>query len=167
MLALVFKNALVSLVSEGATFEHTAVVDFTGDDPHTITVQTGPAYAGWSGDGHTLFEVTRTPVPADKRIVTWTVENIDGVWTETHELADIEKVFPDLTARQLRLALITIGIHEADVDMLLVNDPEAMIEWKFASAYRRHHPLVDLLGSGVKNLLPNEIDALWIWASEI
>lgn len=78
----------------------------------------------------------------------------------------IREGMSQLSARQLRLALLSIDLHEADIDMLLVNDAAGMVEWKYASYYRRLHPLVVQLGAA-KGLNPVEIDSMWMWASEL
>lgn len=74
--------------------------------------------------------------------------------------------FVPITARQLRLALLSIGIQEADVDMHLVNDNAGMVEWKHSSYYKRDHPLIDSLGAAF-TLTPTQIDSMWQWASEL
>jgi hypothetical protein len=79
---------------------------------------------------------------------------------------EVRPTLPSLTARQLRLALLSIGIHEADVDFKLVNDPAGMVEWRYASYFRRTHPLVDALGATF-SITPEQTDALWLWASEL
>lgn len=87
------------------------------------------------------------------------------VWNGS-EWGAIPVYFPTITARQLRLALLSIDLQEADVDMMLVNDPAGMVEWKYASYYKRDHPLIDTLGAA-KDLLPAHIDSMWLWASEL
>jgi hypothetical protein len=71
-----------------------------------------------------------------------------------------------LSARQLRLALLSINLQEADIDMMLVNDPAGMVEWKYASYYTRTHVLIETLGAA-HSLTPTQIDSLWNWASEL
>lgn len=77
-----------------------------------------------------------------------------------------EIVYRDLTPRQLRLALLNINVHEADVDAALANDPAGSIEWKYASAYKRTHPLIDGLSS-IFSLTSEQVDSLWLWAQEL
>ncbi|MER9195272.1 hypothetical protein NKI13_18515 [Mesorhizobium australicum] len=73
---------------------------------------------------------------------------------------------PQITPRQLRLALLSIGIHEADVDMKLVNDPAGMVEWKYATYFKRSHPLVDGLGA-LFSITAEQTDSLWAWAAAL
>lgn len=73
---------------------------------------------------------------------------------------------PGLSPRQLRLALLSINIAEADVDMKLVNDPAGMIEWKYATYFKRTHPLVEGLGA-LFTITAGQIDSLWNWAAAL
>jgi hypothetical protein len=72
----------------------------------------------------------------------------------------------EITPRQLRLTLLTIGIHEADVDIKLVNDPAGMVEWKYATYFKRSHPLVDGLGA-LFSITAEQTDSLWAWAAAL
>ena len=67
---------------------------------------------------------------------------------------------PELTPRQLRLALLDIGITEEQIDTKLSGDARGKIEWKYASTYKRNHPLVAQLGAAF-GLRPSDMDALW------
>lgn len=73
---------------------------------------------------------------------------------------------PSLTPRQIRLALFGAGITESMVDAALADNPAGMIEWKFATMYKRDHPLIDAL-SGSFGLTTEQVDALWLQASQI
>jgi len=74
--------------------------------------------------------------------------------------------FPALSPRQLRLGLLSIGITEGDVEGLLAGDPAGLVEWQYATQYNRTHPLIDALGVQLQ-ITPEQIDALWTWASEL
>ncbi len=70
-----------------------------------------------------------------------------------------------LTARQLRLGLLQIGIKPADVTAAISALPEdqrdvAEIEWDYASEYRRDHPLIAALGASF-DLTTEQIDDAW------
>lgn len=73
---------------------------------------------------------------------------------------------PLLTPRQIRLALLSVGLSDAQVDAALVNDSEGSIEWKWATTFRRDHPLVEALGIGFQ-ITPEQIDSLWAWAADL
>lgn len=74
--------------------------------------------------------------------------------------------FPTLSPRQIRLVLNTLGITEGMVEAALEGDPEGLIEWRYATQVSRLHPLVVYLGEHFE-LPPEQIDSLWIWASEL
>lgn len=113
----------------------------------------GVYQGAWDGsEPKGLIEVPEAPADARQ---TW-----NGAWSA------IPKTFEPITARQLRLALLSIGIHEAEVDRKLVNDAAGMVEWKYASTYNRNHPLVDGLG-GLFEITPEQINSMWVWASEL
>lgn len=77
---------------------------------------------------------------------------------------------PNLTARQLRLGLNSLGklaVVEAAINQL--PDPtkgEAKIEWEFASTFRRDHPLI-LQISPILGLSDEQIDAVWLEYSTV
>jgi hypothetical protein len=79
---------------------------------------------------------------------------------------ELREALPQITPRQLRLALLSLGIHEADVDIKLVNDPAGMVEWKYATYFKRSHPLVDGLGA-LFSITAEQTDSLWAWAAAL
>ncbi|HEY4252304.1 MAG TPA: hypothetical protein VGM87_13920 [Roseomonas sp.] len=69
---------------------------------------------------------------------------------------------PTLTARQLRLWLLSRGIALAAVDAAIGALPEpqrsmAQVDWQFATLFERANPLIDQLGAAL-GLTPAEID---------
>lgn len=71
-----------------------------------------------------------------------------------------------LNPRQIRLALLNIGITEAMVDEALLDNPEGQIEWKYAPTYLRDHHLIGALSAHFE--LPEEqVDDLWKWATAL
>lgn len=77
-----------------------------------------------------------------------------------------------LTRRQLRLALLSIGVTAEDVEAHIADiaDPieraAAMIEWEDATHYKRDHPLVADVAMSMA-LPAEQVDALWVWALEL
>lgn len=68
-----------------------------------------------------------------------------------------------LSRRQLLLALASIGVTE-DTVSAVITDPLDMIEWKHATTFERLHPV--LVGAAISlSLPPEQVDALWLWAS--
>ena len=82
-------------------------------------------------------------------------------------------VMPTITARQLRLALLGLGLTGAQVEAKIAVIPgiqtqreAAMIEWQYATTYERNHPLVVMLGAAL-DLTETQIDAAWMEAATI
>lgn len=103
------------------------------------------------------------PVPDGKVSTGLTVEDVGGRPAYVHQLQD--RALEPLTARQLRLGLLAIGIKPADVAAAIAALPEeqrdaAGIEWDYASEYRRDHTLIATLGASF-GLSTEQIDAAW------
>lgn len=79
---------------------------------------------------------------------------------------------PALTARQLRLGLIGAGksLTEVDTAIAAIKDPAERqaveIEWQYATAFQRLHPLVVSL-AGALGFTCEDLDALWTSALEL
>lgn len=99
----------------------------------------------------------------------WTYR--DGVWIEPSPTPVIPPPMPSLTRRQLRLALLSIGITTEQIEAIIAAIPDAtdrataLIEWQDANAYERHHPLIDDIASAIK-VPADQIDTLWRWAAD-
>ena len=86
--------------------------------------------------------------------------------------ADRQKL-STITARQLRLALLRLGVTGAQVEAQIAAMPgtdaareAAMIEWEYATTYQRDHPLVVALGAAL-GLTTAQIDDAWKEAATI
>ena len=80
-------------------------------------------------------------------------------------------VYPDLTARQLRLGLLGAGITPAMVDQVIGQLPSpqkeaAQIEWEYANVYNRDHPLVLQIAPAF-NLTTDQVNQLWLAAAQL
>jgi len=80
---------------------------------------------------------------------------------------------PTITARQLRLALLGLGLTGAQVEAAINAMPgtdmqreAARIEWEYATSYQRDHQLVAMLGAAL-GLTEAQIDAAWKEAATI
>lgn len=73
---------------------------------------------------------------------------------------------PALSPRVLRLTLLSINITEADVDAALASNPSGMIEWKYATYFKRTHPLIAALIPSF-SLTEEQVDSLWLYAADI
>ena len=124
--------------------------------PHTYTPITGyrwPRYhtrthahytEGWRqadtmpacDEGYTVANVGWTLVD-DVAVVTWDCEPIPP------------PPVPDITPRQMRLTLLSLGKTDADIEAIIdgiedVTQREAArIEWRHARVFKRHHPLIE------------------------
>ena len=82
-------------------------------------------------------------------------------------------VIPTITRRQLRFALLRLGVTGDEVEAKIAAMPgtpiereAAMIEWQDATTYERNHPLVVMLGAAL-DLTETQIDAAWMEAATI
>lgn len=79
---------------------------------------------------------------------------------------EIRAALPSLTARQLRLGLVSGGFVLTQVDTAIdaIPDPQAKavaeIEWEYASQFERDHPLIEQVGTAL-GLSPEQIDTMW------
>ena len=110
------------------------------------------------------------PATAEGEFARW----LGGAWEVLTELPPPPPapapVLPPLSRRQLRLALLSIGVTAGDVEahIAAIADPvdraAALIEWQDAGSYDRDHPLL-LDVAAAMELPPEQVDALWIWAA--
>lgn len=79
---------------------------------------------------------------------------------------------PDITARQLRLWLVSNGIALASIDGAIASiedatvKAKAQIEWEYATEYKRDHPLVAQIASAL-GLSSAQIDQAFKDASKV
>lgn len=78
---------------------------------------------------------------------------------------------PDITRRQLRLALLRLGITSDHVEARIaaleiapIEREAAMIEWRDSNTYQRDHWLVQMLGNAL-GMTEAQIDAVWVNAA--
>lgn len=105
----------------------------------------------------------------------WMIDN-DGSFTIAPYVPptteELRASMPDLTARQLRLGLIGNGIMPSQVDTALNAMPAgaakemALVEWDYASSFRRLHPLIASVGAAL-SLTDAQIDAMWTAAASL
>jgi len=82
---------------------------------------------------------------------------------------DVQPIAPPLTARQLRLGLVTNGfsLDQVEAAIAAIEDPQqravASIEWEYASQFERSHPLIAQVGAAL-GLTAEQIDQMWIEA---
>ena len=76
-----------------------------------------------------------------------------------------------VTKRQAFLALLTVGIREADILAIIATMPDsergkAEIEFTYAASFERNHPLIKIIGQS-KALDDTQLDRLFIQASKL
>ena len=118
-----------------------------------------------------LYHPADPGVPSGHRVVSETVERVGGVVqfvrvTEPIPAEEIRASMPVLTPRQMRLGLLSAGISDAQIEAALADNPEGIIEWKYASEYQRLHPLVVSLAEAF-DLTPEDVDDLWVQAASL
>lgn len=80
---------------------------------------------------------------------------------------------PAITAAQLRLALLGLGMTgaqvEAAIDAMPGTDMQreaARIQWEYATTFPRQHPLVVAIGAAL-GMTEAQIDAAWLHAATL
>lgn len=149
-----------------------ALVGLSDESLADLAVALDPCPAEYVGVGYWPVQPAAA-VPEGKVAVGRHVEFDAGQPRWVDDLEDAPPPpFPDLTRRQLLLGLLSIDITESMVDAqidLIVDVEEraySRIEWKAASTFNRHHPLVD--GLAIAFALPSEqVDTLWRWAASL
>lgn len=127
---------------------------------------------------HSIVDTPPPEVWVGGGVLAWVADN----WVVTDQMtydAEVVRIteearanMPTLTRRQLRLALLSVGITAADVEGHIdaIVDPTeraaAFIEWEDASSYERNHLLVGEIATEME-LPPEQVDALWMWAAGI
>jgi len=111
------------------------------------------------------------PYGVNPQIRKWMSENPDApvhvyVPPPPPTVEETRAAMPSLTARQLRLGLVSNGISPAQVQATLEAMPggadkdKALIEWEYATTFNRMHPLIATVGAAI-GLTDEQIDAMW------
>ncbi len=94
----------------------------------------------------------------------------DEVIPKEYDLELIEKEDPiaAISPRQIRLALLSLGVTEANVDGAIATLPSpekdaAMIAWKFSTSFERSVPMVSAIGQ-MLGMNKEQLDSLWTMA---
>lgn len=147
-------HELISVTETVEEGTYIAIVDITDDSDQREVVE----YASREGDPHGIAPVVRAA------IVQWIA---DGKPVAPYVEPEPKPVtLPPLTARQLRLGLVTNGITLASVEATIaaIEDEQdravAEIEWQYASQFDRDHPLIEQVG-GALGLSVEQIDTMW------
>jgi len=96
--------------------------------------------------------------------------NVYGAIWDGEQIIPPPVMMPELSPRQLRLALSRLGKLQ-DLAIIVASLPdqqreEAEIEWEYATSFRRDHPLI-VAFAPILGLSEEETDALWRQAAQI
>jgi hypothetical protein len=86
-------------------------------------------------------------------------------------LALTPEVFPDVTARQIRQALVLSGVNLSTIDSTIAGLPDpaktsAQIEWEYSNMFQRYRPLT-LEVAAMLSWTSDQLDALWRLAATL
>jgi hypothetical protein len=78
---------------------------------------------------------------------------------------------PDVTPRQIRMALLGVGVTEAMIDSIINSLPSptkeaAMIAWKYSTAFQRNNALIPIVAQ-MLNYSSQQLDDLWLYAGTL
>lgn len=154
MLALIHDDAIVSTVHPGGWF----------DMPDGS--RASPAEDGWSKDGYSLAAIQPAdPVPEGKRIVSTSVEMVEGVPKYVHVLEDIPP--PDrVSARQFKLQLLAAGLLDAVEAWIGTQDQAVQIAYANSATFVRTDPMMQA-GFAALGFTEQQIDAFFMVAAAL
>jgi hypothetical protein len=101
-----------------------------------------------------------------------TAEQVAEIAKARAAWASSEPDQPPLTARQLRLGLVSNGLalDQVDTAIAAIEDPQqravASIEWEYASQFERVHPLIAQVGT-MLGLTDEAVDVMWAEAAGV
>ena len=111
--------------------------------------------------------IEQSDFPTEQECLDWKTHlDIIGYIYESSEVIAGTTVLADISPRQIRLALLSIGITEASVDTQIeaLSSPikeQAMIAWKYSTSFQRSVPTVAAIGA-MLGLSSGQLDELWI-----
>ena len=83
----------------------------------------------------------------------------------TFEILQTNPPIEDISPRQIRMALLSLGLTESAIDAAInsLSSPskeQAMIAWKYSTTFKRENEAVAAIGA-LLNLSSEQLDALW------
>ena len=89
----------------------------------------------------------------------------DGTDFSAPVIEVLPEVIADVTPRQMRLQLLSVGITEATIDGIInsLSSPTkeaAMITWKYSTAFQRHNALVPVIAA-ILGYNDTQLDQMW------
>lgn len=89
----------------------------------------------------------------------------------TYSITEQAAPIADISPRQIRLALLSLGLTESIVDTAINNlespiKEQAMIAWKYSTTFQRNVPIIETIGA-LLSLNSVQLDEIWIAASGV
>jgi hypothetical protein len=89
----------------------------------------------------------------------------------THEIIEVIPKKDDISPRQIRMALLSLGLTESMIDTVILNlqsplKEQAQIAWKYSLSYKRDETAVQAIGS-LAGLSSEQLDSVWIMAKDL
>lgn len=110
--------------------------------------------------------IEQSDFPTEQECLDWR-NHLDaiGYVYESSEVITVTTILADISPRQIRLALLSLGLTESLVDTAINNfdspvKEQAMIAWKYSTSFQRTVPTVAAIGA-LLNLSSEQLDALW------
>lgn len=111
--------------------------------------------------------IEQSDFPTEQECLDWR-NHLDaiGYVYESSEVITVTTILADISPRQIRLALLSLGLTESLVDTAINNfdspaKEQAMIAWKYSTSFQRTVPTVEAIGS-VLGLSSEQLDSLWV-----
>ena len=152
-----------------AHFDSNRVKGYWGSEAQTIEHGEIPGVQAVEATEAVLDVAGNIIIPATEAI-----ESVDAIpaWTEhipaqfTWEIVPFNTPLENISPRQIRLALLSIGITSAMVEAAIANLPspqkdQATIAWNYSNYFSRTEPAVAMIGT-LAGLNSEQLDNLWI-----
>lgn len=95
----------------------------------------------------------------------YNLENNLGYIDCSFEISSINPPIADISPRQIRMALLSLGLAENAIDGAISNlsspqKEQAMIAWKYSTTFQREAEAVAIIGS-LLSLSSEQLDSIW------
>lgn len=89
----------------------------------------------------------------------------------SYEIIEVDDLYDPISPRQIRLALLSIGIRETDVETAINSLDEAdreaaNIAWRYSNEFQRNIPMVEVMGA-MLGLTKEQLNNLWSTAIKL
>ncbi len=103
--------------------------------------------------------------PTEQECIDHHKNNLSHWGEHTYSIVPFGKTLEDISPRQLRLVLLSMGKTEQDIDSTInqLSSPskeQAMIAWKYSTSFVRSQPAVAMIGQ-MLGLTSDQLDVIW------